>query len=88
MFEWDEGKRRQNIAKHHLDFRDARSMFDGRDAVHVPASQGAEPRFITIAAVEGRFYTLVWTWRGIARRFISFRRSRHAEEKAYRQNHR
>ena len=87
MFEWDEDKRDRNLAKHHLDFRDARLMFDGRPAVHLPATRRGEPRFVTVAAIEDRLYTLVWTWRGINRRLISFRRSRYAEEKAYRQIH-
>jgi uncharacterized DUF497 family protein len=85
MFEWDETKREANLAKHHLDFRDARLLFDGRPAVLVPAMRRSEQRFVTIAAIEGRLYTVVWTWRNRNRRLISFRRSRYAEEEAYRQ---
>jgi len=29
-FEWNEAKRRSNLDKHGLDFRDALDMFDGR----------------------------------------------------------
>ena len=29
LFEWDESKRQANLAKHHIDFRDAKRVFDG-----------------------------------------------------------
>ncbi len=29
LFEWDEGKRQKNLAKHHIDFLDAQLIFDG-----------------------------------------------------------
>jgi uncharacterized DUF497 family protein len=29
LFEWDESKRQANLAKHPIDFQDARSIFDG-----------------------------------------------------------
>jgi len=87
MFDWDETKRQKNLEKHHLDFRDARLIFDGRDTVHVPALKNEEARFLSIAIIGEKFYTVVWTWRLSTRRIISFRRSRHGEERAYRQIH-
>ena len=78
MFEWDEEKRARNLAKHGLDFLDARRLFDGRPTVSVPARTETEARVLT-----GKVYTVVWTQRGAARRIISFRRSRHAEEGTY-----
>jgi uncharacterized protein len=84
MFEWDEAKRSSNIEKLGLDFIRARMAFDGRPAVDVPATLGEELRTLTIAILDGKFVTVVWTWRGNYRRIISFRRSRYAEEKAYR----
>jgi len=83
MFEWDEVKREINIAKHGLDFVRARLVFDGRAAISVPAVKGEEPRYLTIADLDGKSVTVVWTWRGQSRRIISFRRSRDGEEKAY-----
>jgi uncharacterized DUF497 family protein len=85
MFEWDEAKRAKTIAERGLDFIDAALAFDGRPAVHVPARLGDEDRFLTIARIEGKFHTVVWTWRGVNRRIVSFRRSRREEERAYRQ---
>ena len=87
MSEWDESKRLINLGKHFLDFRDARLVFDGRPAVHIPSHRMGEPRFVSVAAIEGKLYSVVWTWRGSNRRLISFRRSRHGEEKIYHQAH-
>jgi len=83
MFEWDEAKREINIAKHGLDFIRARLIFDGRPVLNVPAIRGEEPRCLTIANLDGKFVTVVWTLRGRNRRIISFRRARHDEEKKY-----
>ena len=93
MFEWDEAKRDKNLEKHSLekhslDFLDARLIFDGRSVVHVPAQKNGEVRFLSIALIGEKFYTVVWTWRLDWRRIISFRRSRHGEEEAYRQIYR
>jgi uncharacterized DUF497 family protein len=87
MFEWDENKRAKTIKERHLDFRDARLIFDGRPIVNIPAYKNKELRFISIAMIEGKLFSVVWTWRGDWRRIISFRRARDGEEKAYRQIH-
>ena len=84
MFEWDEGKRESNLEKHGLDFLDARLLFDGRPTVSIPARSEAEARVLTVGWLEsGKLYTVIWTQRDKARRIISFRRARHAEERAY-----
>ncbi len=87
MFEWDEGKRLVNLAKHRLDFADARLMFDGRPTLTAASAYPFEARFLTVAMINGKIFTVVWTWRGEARRIISFRRSRNGEERTYRQAH-
>jgi uncharacterized DUF497 family protein len=86
-FEWDEHKRLSNLAKHKLDFIDARLLFDGRMAVTTPSRYSDETRFVTTAMIYGKFYSAVWTWREECRRIISFRRARDGEERAYRQAH-
>jgi len=30
LFEWDESKRQANLAKHHIDFQDAKRILTGR----------------------------------------------------------
>lgn len=87
MFEWDEDKRLTNLGKHKLDFVDARLLFDGRPTVTARSDHPFEARFVTTAMIDGKFYTVVWTWREQTRRMISFRRARNGEERAYRQTH-
>ena len=87
MFEWDEAKRRANLAKHKLDFVDARLLFDGRATITAKSDHPFEAQFVTTAMIDGKFYTIVWTWRDDSRRIISLRRARNGEERAYRQAH-
>lgn len=84
MYEWDERKRQWTLRERGLDFVDAAILFDGRPCLLIPARQEDEERFLSVAAIGGKFYTVVWTWRGRNRRIISFRRSRDAEERQYR----
>ncbi|NTW84454.1 MAG: BrnT family toxin [Chlorobiaceae bacterium] len=45
-----------------------------------------EMRHITTAAMDdGKFYTVIWTWRESNRRIISFRRARTVEKRTYRE---
>jgi uncharacterized DUF497 family protein len=83
-FEWDERKRLANLAKHKLDFFDAKPLFDGRNVLSTPVGRHNEERFTTAGEINGRFYTVVWTLRGESIRLISFRRARNAEERAHR----
>ena len=84
MFEWDEGKRALTLEKHALDFQDAWRRFDGRPVISIPARTETETRFLTVGKLrEDKFYTVIWTQRGEARRIISFRRSRHGEERQH-----
>ncbi len=87
MFEWDEEKRRLNIEKHNLDFLDAGLLFDGRPVITGTPDNVTEARFVTVGQIGPKFYTVIWTWRTMARRLISFRRPRDVEERAYRQTH-
>jgi uncharacterized DUF497 family protein len=86
MFEWDENKRQKNIESRGLDFVDAAIVFDGRRVASAPSRYPYEDRFVSTAILnDGKFYAVVWTWRGDVRRIISFRRARRGEERAYRQ---
>ncbi|MBV8454895.1 MAG: BrnT family toxin [Deltaproteobacteria bacterium] len=46
-----------------------------------------EERFVSTAEINGKLYTVVWTWRGKNQRIISFRRAGNGEERAYRKIH-
>ncbi len=51
LFEWDESKRQANLAKHHIDFRDAKRVFDGLmediEIVVVYVMRGKQRRIIS-----------------------------------------
>jgi uncharacterized protein len=87
VIEWDEAKRLRIIGERGLDFRDAAQIFDGRPVVHAPSQRNNESRFVSTAAIHGKLYSVVWTWRRGNQRIISFRRARDGEERAYRQIH-
>lgn len=79
-FEWDETKRRHNLAKHGIDFIRVWEAFDGRPIYSYASPRGAEERFVTLAPIEGRLVAVVWTKRGEDTvRIISARRARDAE---------
>jgi uncharacterized DUF497 family protein len=86
-FEWDEEKRRANLAKHGVDFLRARALFDGRTVLVVSSRRSEEERFATTGEIDGRCYTVIWTMRDGVIRLISARRARDGEQRAYRAVH-
>lgn len=84
MFEWDENKRRNCLETRGLDFTQSVALFDGRPSVTFPAQTESEARFLTTRQLwDGKFYTVVLTQRGDARRIISFGRAHDDEERAH-----
>jgi uncharacterized protein len=82
LFEWDESKRRSNLAKHHVDFQDALRIFDG--PVFEKASRGrGERRILAIGLLEGIEVVVVYAVRGKRRRIISARRAHRDEGQDY-----
>lgn len=86
-FEWDETKRRTNLEKHDMDFRDGHQLFDGRAVITGRSAFEGEERWVTVGLVNERYLTLVWTLRGTSIRIISLRRARNGEKRAYRELH-
>jgi uncharacterized DUF497 family protein len=86
-FEWDEAKRARILEERALDFASAHMSFDGRPAIHQPASRGDEERWKTTALIEGTFFTVGWTWRGNTIRIISMRRAHEQEIRKYRETY-
>ena len=74
LFEWDEGKRQSNIAKHYIDFRDATRVFDG-PRFETTESRRGEDRIVAIGSVENIEIVVVYVMRGQRRRIISARRA-------------
>ena len=81
-YEWDEAKRRGNIAKHGIDFA-AIDRFQWSAALIEPDDRHSEPRFRALGYIERRLHTVVYTERGGNTRIISIRKSNLKEEDRY-----
>ncbi len=82
LFEWDESKRRANLAKHLIDFQDARQIFDGPVFEKAQRRRG-EDRVLTIGLMQDVEIVVVYVMRGKYRRIISARRAHRDERQAY-----
>jgi uncharacterized DUF497 family protein len=71
-FEWDEDKRRRNLADHGVDFGDAAVIFDG-DVVEATDQRAryGEIRYRALGRVGDDYFLVVYTWRGSKLRIIS-----------------
>ena len=84
MFEWDERKAAQNLAKHGVAF-DAVERFDF-EAVWEMADDRfdyGERRILAVAPLDGRLHALIYTRRGNAIRVISLRAASRRESRKY-----
>jgi uncharacterized protein len=81
-FEWDESKRQANLAKHHIDFRDAKRVFDGPVFERTDRRRG-EDRVFAIGLMEDIEIVVVDVMRGKRRRIISARRAHRNERQDY-----
>jgi len=82
LFEWDESKRRANLAKHLVDFHDATQIFDGPVFEETRRRHG-EDRVLAIGLMQGVEIVVVYVMRGKRRRIISARRAHRDERQAY-----
>jgi uncharacterized protein len=82
LFEWDESKRRANLAKHHIDFRDAKRVFDG-PVIESMESHSGEDRTFAIGLMEDIEIVVVYVMRRERRRIISARRAHCNERQEY-----
>ena len=80
QFEFDPGKSASNLAKHGIDFADAKALWDDEDHLEVPARTQDEPRWVVIGRIDGRVWTAIITRRQGSTRIISVRRVRPSEE--------
>jgi uncharacterized DUF497 family protein len=83
-FEWDEAKRMANIAKHDIDFEQAKEIWQGQ-FVEIPSPQQehGEERLLAFGEIDGVVIAVVFTWRGDRRRLISARKARDYEREWY-----
>jgi len=84
-FEWDEAKRRENLAKHRVEFADAATAFEDDNTITLPDEESdAEDRFVMMAMdALGRILVIVYTWRADTIRLISARKATPRERKNY-----
>lgn len=81
IFEFDHAKSQSKLAKHGIDFVDARALWNDPAAIEVPAKLKDEPRFMVIGQIGGKYWPSIVAYREASVRIISVRRSR-AEEMA------
>ena len=83
-FEWDEAKNQQNIAKHGIDFADARRMFDQPVLLRPDdRKEYGESRLITTGAMNEIVVVMAFTLREERIRIISVRKANKHERKIY-----
>jgi len=63
---WDDAKRKSNLEKHGLDFKDAQLVYDNPDKCTYDTSRQGEQRWmdLAVAVIQGRLLTLIYTERG------------------------
>jgi uncharacterized DUF497 family protein len=88
-FEWDDAKAASNLAKHGVPFAFATRIFLDPQRAEFDVSRQAdrEGRRKAAGVIEGRLFTVVFTYRGDRVRIISARRSNSNEERAYGASH-
>ncbi|WP_088345569.1 MULTISPECIES: BrnT family toxin [Rhodomicrobium] len=81
-FEWDEGKRRKNLAAHKIDFEDVHGVFEG-PFLSKRSDRDGEERWLAIGCLGSQIVAVVYTMRADRCRIISARKARTNEGEAY-----
>jgi uncharacterized DUF497 family protein len=82
--EWDEVKRRANLAKHGLDFADVGQLdWDNATYLEDGRHKYPEPRYWAFAMLGERLHMVAFCVRGAKFRIISFRKASRKEVKRY-----
>jgi uncharacterized DUF497 family protein len=82
-FKFDPAKNASNLEKHGIDFTVVQSLWEDVMRVEIPARTVEEPRWLVIGQIEGKYWSMVVTYRGQRVRIISARRSRKEETALY-----
>lgn len=83
-YEWDENKRRVNIARHRVDFA-AMERFEWDTAVIDFDNNHPEPRWIAMGFIGDVLHLVVYTERGDRIRIVSLRKATPKEMRDYAQ---
>jgi uncharacterized protein len=85
LFEWDDRKAAQNVAKHGVPFEYAARVFldlqrlDSEDT----RRDYSEKRWLTLGKIEGRLFAVAYAPRGAVIRLISARKANEREQRKY-----
>jgi uncharacterized protein len=82
-FEFDHAKSVSNLAKHGIDFEEAKALWNDPELIQIPAQTEDEPRYLLIGLLRGKHWVAVITYRGDHIRLISVRRARPEEVVLY-----
>jgi uncharacterized DUF497 family protein len=84
LYEWNEAKRKSNLAKHGIDFATV-EYFVWEEAVVIPDNRKnyGEARFLAFGPVGNRLPCLTFSVRGENIRVISFRKANSREVQRY-----
>jgi hypothetical protein len=83
-YEWDENKRVANLAKHGVDFIDAKN-FDWSSAIETIDDRFnyIEDRWIALGFIGSRLHVIIYTMQGENVRLISLRKANKREKDYY-----
>lgn len=84
MITWDEAKRRLNLEKHGIDFREAEDIFDSPTVTAEDTrSAYGEQRLVTLGVLNGVVVSMTYTERNGDMRVISIRKALKHETRSY-----
>lgn len=86
-FEWDEGKRQKNIAKHNIDFADITPILENDPLQWIDHRRDyGEERVNLLGEIEGEIFFVTYTIRHSKYRLITARRANSRERRKYYQS--
>ncbi|MBF0108516.1 MAG: BrnT family toxin [Magnetococcales bacterium] len=80
---WDETKRRTNLVKHRMDFRDAEAALSGPTVTVEDVGPYDEQRFLTLGLLRSQVVVVAHAERGDQTRIISMRKALKYERETY-----
>lgn len=84
MFTWDESKRRLNLRKHGIDFREAEEIFDAPTVTSEDSRMSyGEQRLVALGVLNGVVVSMTYTERNGGLRIISIRKALKHETRFY-----
>lgn len=87
-FEWDEGKRASNLAKHGVDFAQVEAFEWSTATIFADSRRPyGESRWLALGTMSGRVHAVVFTARGDRIRIISARRANNKEVRRHEKDH-